>query len=131
MKAGVFTQAAQLPDSLKIEKLLNGTHAVSAADNIQTLTVVDGEDEQAVERTEYSYTAYSATVELSGYEDAVAALVGLKYSYADEFALMRKGITDSANEEYTAYVAYVEQCKAYAREYYGITAEGGDPDGTV
>lgn len=126
MKVGTYTRSTQSPDRFKIEKLLNGAYVVSAAENVETLTFTEVENETPVERVEYAYTAYAATVELSTYEEAVAALVALKYSCADETALMRKGIADNTNEEYVDYVAYVESCKAYARSYYGIVVEGGD-----
>ena len=60
-----------------------------------------------------------ATVTLDGYEAAAAALIGLKYSTGDEFSLMRKGLSDPANEEYVEYIDYVERCKSFARGYFG------------
>ena len=107
MKAGVETRSTIQPDSFKISALSNGTYEIFASDNLVSETVTD----EAGEHTEYVYDAYYDTVELSGYNEAVAALIALKYSYAEEFALARKG---AGNEEYTAYLAYVEACKAYA-----------------
>lgn len=124
MKAGIITQSAQVPDPIKITKLMNGATEFFASDNVQAATVTDTESGETVERTEYTYKAYSATLTVDSYDDTVAALVGLKYSYADEIALMRKGNADSSNEEYTAYLEYVEDCKAYARVFCGISEEG-------
>lgn len=126
MKAGISTRATRKPSPLEMRKLFGKYYELIATDNITELTVADdnyGDAELATEHTEYSYALYQSAQEVENYDDAVSALVRLKYTNGDEIALMRKGIADASNAEYAVYLDYVEQCKATARNVFGVTAK--------
>lgn len=115
MKTGNLTKSAVKPETaFEIKKLNEQTTEISYVENVSEVAVTDEEGE----RTEYEYTLYLGSTSAQTYDDIVSALVGLKFTSGDEIALMRKGMTDSTNEEYTAYVEYVENCKVYARTKY-------------
>ena len=118
MKAGNIARAATLPQQFDINHLFGNLYELTHTDNAKKISVTDSETEK--KRTEYEYTLYLETVSVSGYEEMVSALVALKYTPGDEIALMRKGIADSEDAEYTAYIAYVADCKAAAKTYYGV-----------
>lgn len=125
MRAGNKSQAMEKPQSLEIRRLYGDIYEIAATEDVEGVVVVDETTakEKTETHTEYAYTERRDTVRLSGYEEAASALIGLKYTTGDEFALMRKGLADGNNAEYVAYLAYVEECKAYARAYFN--AEGG------
>ncbi len=52
------------------------------------------------------------------YDDAVNAEIRKKYSQSQEFAILRQ--RDEKPEEYEAYYAYCEQCKAFVKTQKGI-----------
>lgn len=122
MRAGTITQAAAQPQQFNFNRLYGNIYELEAADGIQAVKVktAHGSGQEAdQERQEYKYTRYTATVEINNYDEAVAALVRLKYSSSDEFALMRKGQeADQDNAEYAAYLDYVSACKAFARLHF-------------
>ena len=60
-----------------------------------------------------SFTTYSKIT----YEVLVNKLVKEKYSDSEEFAILRKAISNPNNDEYLIYNAYVEDCKVRAREF--------------
>lgn len=60
-----------------------------------------------------SFTTYSNI----SYEKLVNSLVKEKYSDSEEFAILRKAISNPNNDEYLIYNAYVEDCKVRAREF--------------
>jgi hypothetical protein len=47
------------------------------------------------------------------YDDAVDAEIRKRYSVSQEFAVLRQA--DTKPEEYAAYFAYCEECKAYVK----------------
>ena len=49
----------------------------------------------------------------ANYEEAVDAKIRERYSASAEFAILRQ--RDEKPEEYAAYYAYCEECKAYVR----------------
>lgn len=59
-----------------------------------------------------SYTYYS-TIK---YDDLVNGMVRERYSESEEFAILRKAIS-GISDEYNIYNAYVENCKAQAKEF--------------
>lgn len=130
MRVSYKSQADKKPQELKLNHLYGNTYELYATANIEEVDVenlnTEAEEGAPAKRTEYMYDEYFAKQDISGYEEAVAALIGLKYSFADEIALSRKGNAKSEDAEYTAYLKYVEDCKAYARAYFGITAEETD-----
>ena len=55
------------------------------------------------------------------YAEAVNAKIRERYSISDEFAILRQ--KDEKPEEYAAYFAYCEECKAFVKEQiakYGV-----------
>ena len=60
-----------------------------------------------------NYTRYK----LGTYEELVNKLVKEKYSDSEEFAILRKSISNPNNTEYVAYNTYVEQCKVEAKAF--------------
>lgn len=60
-----------------------------------------------------SFTTYSKIT----YESLVNQLVKEKYSDSEEFAILRKAISNPNNDEYLIYNTYVEDCKVRAREF--------------
>ncbi|MBQ8684701.1 MAG: hypothetical protein IJ514_00840 [Clostridia bacterium] len=109
------------PQSLEIRRLCGDLYEIAATEDVEAVEIANEETEE--KHTEYTYTERRDTARLSGYEEAVSALIGLKYTTGDEIALTRKGITASNDAEYVAYLAHVEECKAYARAYFDV--EGG------
>lgn len=122
MRAGILTQAAERPQQFNFNRLNGNTYELETADSIQAVNIKTdrhGSGQEAdQERQEYKYTRYAATVEINNYDEAVAALVRLKYSSSDEFALMRKGQADQDNAEYAAYLDFVSACKGFARLHF-------------
>lgn len=118
MKAGTIARAASLPQQFNVNRLYGNVYELAHTDNVSEVTLQATDNEP--ERTEYEYSLYLERVSVENYDDMVSALVGLKYTQGDEISLMRKGISDSANEEYVAYIAYVADCKSAARSYYGV-----------
>lgn len=51
------------------------------------------------------------------YGEVANRLIKQKYSDSEEFALLRKSITNPNNEEFITYNAYVEQCKVEAKAF--------------
>jgi len=64
----------------------------------------------------------NGTVE-SDYIDYVDRLIRRKYSVSAELAILRQ--RDSKPEEFAAYNAYAEECKAMAKRDFGITGGEG------
>lgn len=50
----------------------------------------------------------------TSYDDAVDAEIRKRYTVSQEFAILRQ--RDEKPEEYTAYYAYCEECKAYVKQ---------------
>lgn len=121
MKQGILTHSDTRPQSLFLRNIHADIYELSAAENIKETAAHDCDEMQTAPAVQYEYILFADTRKLSGYEDAVAALIGLKYTTGDEFSLMRKGMTDTQNVEYTAYLAYVAACKICARAAFGIT----------
>ncbi len=129
MKAGKTSQAMSKPLALEINHLVGDIYELAQTENVKTVKVADEQADQtetgkAKTHTEYTYTERTDTARLAGYEEAVSALIGLKYTTGDEIALTRKGIADASDTEYLAYLSYVEACKQYARDYFGVVGGG-------
>jgi len=54
------------------------------------------------------------------YDEAVNAEIRKRYTVSQEFAILRQ--RDEKPEEYAAYYAYCEQCKAFVKAKKGATA---------
>ncbi|MCD8371806.1 MAG: hypothetical protein LUD27_00700 [Clostridia bacterium] len=117
MKVYTIAQSGQKPDTFSVNALLNGISELRYASDVEEISAESEDD-----GTAYSYKEYIGTAKITGYDDLISELVGLIYTPGDEIALMRKGLADSENEEYAAYLEYVASCKAFAKEYYGTGA---------
>lgn len=62
--------------------------------------------------TEITFITYSNIT----YENLVNKLVREKYTDSEEFAILRKALTEKTNEFYI-YNAYVEECKTQAKAF--------------
>lgn len=114
MRVGYTAKADNAPQQFRVNHLQRNVYEIYMTENVTESQArkhkrVLPEEEN---RKEYSYTEYTATVDIENYESAVEALIALKYTTGDEIALSRK---DHASAEYIAYIAYVEACKAFAR----------------
>lgn len=118
MRTGTKTQADHKPQQLNIRHLYGDIYELAIAENVETIKITPKRGESTEARTAFTYTEYRATRQLSGYEEAVAALIELKYTHGDEISLMRKGIADANNAEYLEYLKHVDACKTYAREVF-------------
>ena len=122
MKRGELSHADNRPQSLEFRKLFEhgNTYELTANDNIEegVAHAHAPETEECEARTEFTYTTRRDIADIHSYDEAVAAFIALKYSFADEFSLMRKGQADKENAEYTEYISFVEACKAFCREHF-------------
>lgn len=64
---------------------------------------------------EVVYKCYKASTPI--YDVLVNGMVREKYSESQEFAILRKSITNPLNEEFIEYNVYVEDCKLQAKEF--------------
>jgi hypothetical protein len=60
------------------------------------------------------------TMTIEKYKNKVVELIREKYSIDDEDDMINKGIADATDAEYTAYRAFVAECKSKAKEEIGI-----------
>ena len=84
-----------------MKKYVNGQYIALTAEEIAAM---QAEAEQA--EREYWRSA--------DYGEAVDAEIRKRYSVSQEFAILRQ--REEKGEEYAAYYAYCEQCKAYVKE---------------
>ena len=84
-----------------MKKYINGQYIEMTAEEIAEINA-------AAEQAERDYWQ---TVD---YGEAVHAEIRKKYTESQEFAILRQ--KDEKPEEYAAYYAYCEACKAYVRE---------------
>lgn len=118
MKVGTKTQSTVQPDKFSVNALGEDTYELSLCENIvETEQVIEMVGENLVEKL-YEYNLTLEVHNIKSYEELVSALVSLKYSYGDEFALMKKGIINSYDDEYVNYVSYVNDCKSFAKQYW-------------
>lgn len=125
MKVGTTSRAMHPPAQFNMSKLKNGEYVLTLTENVTPITVYDNNGETTTTHVEYEYKELTAVSEIDGYESAVDALTKLKYSDNQKIEMVQKGMDNRENSEYTAYLNYVNECKAYAREFFGIeqTAE--------
>lgn len=71
---------------------------------------------QELAELEQETAQYRATV---SYEEAVNTQIRQQYSESAEFAILRQ--KDEKPEEYAAYYAYCEECKARVKKWKGET----------
>ena len=76
--------------------------------------------EEIAKRTEETAEAERQYWLAVSYDDAVDAEIRKRYTVSQEFAILRQ--KEDKPEEYAAYYAYCEQCKAFAKAKKGVTA---------
>ena len=93
--------------------------------------ISDGLTAKAIAAMSYNADDYEETDEMPAafddkmYEEHVVRLIRERYSVADELALLRQ--RDTKPEEFAAYNAYAEQCKAKAKaEAQAANETGGN-----
>ena len=116
MKHGIKTQAVAQPKQFYIAALGNGAWEIAYTENAVLVEMEQGDKPVRA----WEYDDYREQAEFNGYEGAVSALIGLKYTTSDEISVNRKGMDDRNDADYVAYLAYVKACKDYAREYFGV-----------
>ena len=90
----------------------------------------DGLTAKAIAAVSYNPDDYEEVDELpkvidpAAYNDRVNALIRERYSLSEELAVLRQ--RDAKPDEFAAYNAYAEQCKAYARDLLEIGEELGE-----
>lgn len=84
-----------------MKKLVNGRYIELTPEEIAAMKV----EREAAEK------AYWASV---NYAEAVNNKIRERYSISDEFAILRQ--RDEKPEEYAAYFAYCEECKAFVKQ---------------
>ena len=118
MKVGTKTQSTLQPDKFSVNALGEDTYELSLCENVvETEQVIEMDGENLVEKL-YEYNLTLEVNKIKSYEELVSALVSLKYSYGDEFALMKKGFRNAQDEEYLDYESYVDECKVFSRQYW-------------
>lgn len=70
--------------------------------------------EETAEEIAASKKAEQEYLQSIDYDEAVNNEIRKRYSVSDEFAILRQ--RDSKQEEYSAYYAYCEECKAYVKK---------------
>ena len=118
MKVGTKTKSTVQPDRFSVNALGADTYELSLCENIvETEQVIKMDEENLVEKL-YEYNLTLEVHKVKSYDELASALVSLKYSYGDEFALMKKGIVNLYNDEYVNYISYVNDCKSFAKQYW-------------
>lgn len=119
MIIGKQSFSADKPQELWINKLYNNIYEIGYNENITKEQKTIGEKEDEIIE-EYKYDSYTNTVKLNTYDETVAALIALKYTFADEISMLKKIQGEKDSEETTVYEMFVERCKQYAREYWRV-----------
>ena len=111
MKVGNKANSSIQPTEFELYQVDGNQWGVAYNTDIEEHTVT--EDEQIY--TLYTYVVRRSTSTITNYGELVSALVHLVYSFDDEIALNRKGVLNPDDEEYLAYILYVEICKEWAK----------------
>lgn len=115
MKVGIKTQSTVRPDKFSVNALGADSYELSLCENIvETEQVIEMNGENVAEKF-YEYNLTLEVHKIKSYDELASALVSLKYSYGNEFALMKK---DPNDEEYVNYISYVNDCKSFAKQYW-------------
>ena len=84
-----------------MKKLVDGIVVDMTDDEIKKIS----KEQSKIEREYWQST---------NYDEAVDNEIRKRYSVSEEFAILRQ--RDSKQEEYSAYYAYCEECKAYVKK---------------
>lgn len=95
------------PIRLSYRQLSGDLYEVELNENI---TQTERQHEDTTE-TIYISDRYASVVKVNTNADLIVALIRLKYSQNDEYALINKGIENTQNVEYIAYREFVSECK--------------------
>lgn len=108
--------SAEKPQEFWVNKLFRNRYEIGYNENIEKIQKKF--EDETVE--EYKYDSYVDTVKLDTYDETVAALIALKYTFADEISMLKKLQKGTDITETTEYEIFVEKCKQFARDYWGI-----------
>ena len=110
----IKSESTQVPDDTSIRHLSGSLYEFIGNFNII---------EKQIERDNEMVTVYTSdlvhiTTNVKTRDDMIVALIRLKYTQDDEFALVNKGIANAQDEEYLIYRDYVNLCKEQSSLYY-------------
>ena len=103
----IKNQSTSIPQDLQVRKLSGNIYEFIGHTNI-TQEVITRDDEQV---TVYNSDMVHITTRINSRDEMISALIRLRYTQDDEFALINKGIQNSNDVEYKAYRSYVALCK--------------------
>ncbi|MBE7086632.1 MAG: hypothetical protein E7366_05765 [Clostridiales bacterium] len=121
MKIGIKVESTEKPERFAFNALPDGTTEISVNEDIQVITKatpIPDSEEVATEEL-FESRSYFGRGQFADSDSLTEALIALKYSTGAEISLGRKGIANSEDEEYVAYITYVNDCKAAAKSYFG------------
>ena len=98
---------------MELKRLITRKVNIQQLNAISRYGVIHTKELQADGTYLVNYTQYL----MASYEKVVNKLVKEKYSDSEEFAILRKAISNPNNDEYLIYNAYVEDCKVRAKAF--------------
>lgn len=110
----IKNQSTSSPQEIQVRKLSGNLYEFIGHTNI-TQEVINREDEQVAV---YNSDMTHLTVRINSRDEMISALIRLRYTQDDEYALINKGISDKDNAEYVAYRQYVSLCKEQSLVYF-------------
>jgi hypothetical protein len=115
MKETVKYQSNIIPEVLAVRKLGKDLYEIVSNENIETVNKID---ENGLNQTVFASDMSIVRQEIKNRSEMIAALIRIKYTSDDEYALINKGISDKDNAEYVAYRQYVSLCKEQSLVYF-------------
>jgi len=107
-------ESTQVPDDIAIRHLSGTIYELIGNENVTPKQkVLDGE-----EVTVYESELTHITTSITRRDEMISALIRLRYTQDDEFALINKGIQNSEDVEYKAYRSYAALCKTQSNVYW-------------
>ena len=107
-------ESTETPQEIQVRKLSGNLYEFIGHTNI-TQEVINREDEQVAV---YNSDMTHLTVRINSHDEMISALIRLRYTQDDEFALINKGILNAQDDKYIKYRQYVELCKSQSNIYY-------------
>jgi len=107
-------ESTQVTDDIAIRHLSGTIYELIGNENVTPKQkVLDGE-----EVTVYESELTHITTSITRRDEMISALIRLRYTQDDEFALINKGIQNSEDVEYKAYRSYAALCKTQSNVYW-------------
>jgi hypothetical protein len=103
-----------LVEMTQAEKITAGLETLPAGYKITDGELVEKTDTEKITDGEITQDEYNNLLRAQ-YKVRVVELIRQQYSVNDEYDVLNKGIADATDAEYTAYRAYVAECKAIAK----------------